>query len=384
MAEIQVEDVYKRFVRSSLPLAREGRARLPGEEQAADATIVALDGVSLTVRDGEVMSIVGPSGCGKSTLLRVIAGLETPDRGRVLYDGRDMANVPPRDRGIGMVFQNYALYPHLDAYDNLGFFFKLRRREREIDPKVREAAEILGVDFRHLLSRKPPTLSGGERQRVAVGRCIVRDPKLFLFDEPLSNLDAKLRSDTRVQIKRLLQRFRVTSVYVTHDQTEAVAMGYRIAVMCQGRIAQVGTFRELYDHPVDAFVAGFFGTPPMNFLPGRVEGGTFISGSLQISLPERLRGRISEGRVVQLGIRPEHLRLTLGESSTGAVGTVEVVEPWPSARVQYVHLRLEGLSLVAQAAQEMPIARGDRLSLALDPERLHLFDAATGRNLAAS
>ncbi len=383
MAEIRVEDVYKRFVRRSLPFARDESARLPGEEQASDAYIVALDGVSLTVRDGEVMGIVGPSGCGKSTLLRVIAGLEAPDRGRVLYDGQDMANVLPRDRGIGMVFQNYALYPHFDAYDNLGFFFKLRKREHEIDPKVREAAEILGVDFRHLLSRKPPTLSGGERQRVAVGRCIVRDPKLFLFDEPLSNLDAKLRSDTRVQIKRLLQRFRVTSVYVTHDQTEAVAMGDRIAVMRQGRIVQVGTFRELYDHPVDAFVASFFGTPPMNFLSGRLEEGIFVCGSLRISLPEGLRGRMSGGQAVRLGIRPEHLRLTPDEGITGAIGTVEAVERLPSARVQYVHLRLGNLSMVAQAAQEMPIARGDRLSLVPDPERLYLFDEVTGRNLAA-
>ncbi|MCS7221372.1 MAG: ABC transporter ATP-binding protein [Anaerolineae bacterium] len=383
MAEVRVEEVYKRFFRQSLLLARKGNGCPLGEEQASDADIVALDGVSLTVRDGEVMSVVGPSGCGKSTLLRVIAGLETPDRGRVLYDGRDMANVPPRDRGIGMVFQNYALYPHFDAYDNLGFFFKLRRREHEIDPKVREAAEILGVDFRHLLSRKPPTLSGGERQRVAVGRCIVRDPKLFLFDEPLSNLDAKLRSDTRVQIKRLLQRFRVTSIYVTHDQTEAIAMGDRIAVMRQGRIVQVGTFRELYDRPIDVFVASFFGTPPMNFLPGRVERGAFIYGSLRVPLPEDLHSRISEGQAVQLGVRPEHWRLTSGEGLAGAIGIVEVVEHLPSARIQYVHLRLEGLDLVAQATQEMPIARGDRLALTPDPGRLYLFDAATGRNLVA-
>jgi ABC-type sugar transport system ATPase subunit len=382
MAEIRVENVYKRFVRQSLPLSRDERARLLGAEQASDAYVVALDGVSLTVRDGETMSIVGPSGCGKSTLLRVIAGLETPDCGRVLYDGQDMANVPPRDRGIGMVFQNYALYPHFDAYDNLGFFFKLRRREHEIDPKVREAAEILGVNFRYLLSRKPPTLSGGERQRVAVGRCIVRDPKLFLFDEPLSNLDAKLRSETRVQIKRLLQRFHVTSIYVTHDQTEALAMGDRIAVMRQGRIAQVGTFRELYDHPVDSFVAGFFGTPSMNFLPGYVERGTFICGPLRISLPKNLQGRVSEGQAVQLGIRPEHLHVTFSEDALRAIGTVEIVEPWPSARVQYVHLRLESFSLVAQVAQELPISRGDRLSLTPDSERLYFFDAVTGRNLA--
>jgi ABC-type sugar transport system ATPase subunit len=289
-----------------------------------------------------------------------------------------MADVPPKDRGIGMVFQNYALYPHWDTYDNLGFFYRLRRREREIDPKVREAAEILGVSFQHLLARKPPTLSGGEKQRVAIGRCIVREPRLFLFDEPLSNLDAKLRSDTRVQIKRLLNRFRVTSVYVTHDQTEAVAMGDHIAVMRQGRIAQVGTFRDLYDYPVDTFVASFFGMPPMNFLSGHVEGDEFVRGPLRIVLPQRLRGLAREGQAVRLGVRPERLHLTAG---TAATGTVEVVEPMPSTRSQFVHLRLVDLSLVAQVPQDMPIARGDRVALAPDPDGLYLFDEETGRSL---
>jgi len=380
MAEIRVEGVYKRFARQTLPIGRQEKTRLPGEEGAAGAYIVALDGINLTIHHGEVMSIVGPSGCGKSTLLRVIAGLESPDHGRVLYDGRDMAEVPPKDRGIGMVFQNYALYPHWDAYGNLGFFYRLRKREQEIDPKVREAAEILGVSFKYLLARKPPTLSGGEQQRVAIGRCIVRDPKLFLFDEPLSNLDAKLRSDTRVQIRRLLNRFRVTSVYVTHDQTEAVAMGDRIAVMRQGRIVQVGSFRDLYDYPVDTFVASFFGMPPMNFLPGHIEGDEFVRGPLRIALPQRLHGLAREGQAVRLGVRPESLHLLAGPV-TPATGTVEVIEPMPSTRTQFVHLRLGDLSLIAQVPQDMPVARGDHVTLAPDPEGLYLFDDETGRNL---
>ncbi|NOZ29121.1 MAG: ABC transporter ATP-binding protein [Chloroflexi bacterium] len=380
MAEIRVEGVYKRFTRESLPIGRKEKAPA-GEETPASSHIVALDGVDLVVHDGEAMSIVGPSGCGKSTLLRIIAGLEQPDRGRVLYDGRDMADVPPRDRGIGMVFQNYALYPHWDAYDNLGFFFRLRKREREIAPRVREAAEILGVDFKYLLARKPPTLSGGERQRVAVGRCIIRDPKLFLFDEPLSNLDAKLRSNTRVQIRRLLNRFRVTTIYVTHDQAEAVAMGDRIAVMREGRIVQVGTFRDLYDRPVNTFVASFFGVPPMNFLSGRIQGGHFVHGAMRIALPERLRANAQEGSAVLLGIRSEHLRLVPGEGGTRAAGTVEVVEHLPSERVQFVHIRLGDASLVAKVGEDMPIARGDSVGLAPDPEWVYLFDEETGQNL---
>ncbi len=376
MAEIRIEGVTKRFARQGRPLLRQG------ETASAPAHIVALDGVNLTVRDGEVMSIVGPSGCGKSTLLRIIAGLEEPDSGRVLYDGRDMTRVPPRERGIGMVFQNYALYPHWDAYDNLGFFFRIRKREKEIDPRVREVATILGVDFKHLLARKPPTLSGGEQQRVAVGRCIIRHPTLFLFDEPLSNLDAQLRSETRVQIKRLLNRFRVTTVYVTHDQTEAVAMGDRIAVMRQGRIAQVGTFRELYDQPVDAFVAGFFGTPPMNFLTGHIEEGAFTRGAVRIPLPSRLRALVREGQAVRLGLRPQHLSLT-ADTTSATTGIVEVTEHLPSARIQLVHLRLEETTVVAQVPQDMPITRGDILGLAPDPDWLYLFDEATGRNLAA-
>ncbi|GAB4520112.1 MAG: sn-glycerol-3-phosphate ABC transporter ATP-binding protein UgpC [Anaerolineae bacterium] len=380
MPTIELIDVHKRFIRQRTLPFRERSDRLPGEAPDVDETIIALDGVNLTIRDGETLAVVGPSGCGKSTLLRIIAGLETPDSGRVLYDGRDMENVPPRDRGIGMVFQNYALYPHWDAYDNLGFFFRLRKREKEIDPRVREAAQILGVDFKYLLSRKPPTLSGGEQQRVAIGRCIVRYPKLFLFDEPLSNLDAKLRSDTRVQIRRLLTRFRVTSVYVTHDQTEAVAMGDRIAVMDRGKIVQVGTFRQLYDLPVNTFVAGFFGVPSMNLIDGHVRRGAFQAGPLTIPLPYHLSVRVAEGRLVTLGVRPEHVGLTAAIEGA-ATGEVEVIEPMPAQRVQIVHVRQGPVSVTAQVPQDMPIALGDQVTLRFDSEQLYLFDGETGHNV---
>lgn len=383
MAEIRVENVYKRFARPVLAPRRGPQERLPGEEAPEAGPIVALDGVSLTIADGEAVSIVGPSGCGKSTLLRIVAGLEQPDQGRVLYDGVDMVNVPPKDRGIGMVFQNYALYPHWDTYDNLGFFFRLRKREHEIDPKVREVAEVLGVSFQHLLSRKPPTLSGGQQQRVAIGRCIIRDPKLFLFDEPLSNLDAKLRSDTRVQIKRLINRFRITSLYVTHDQGEAVAMGDRIVVMRHGKIAQVGTFRDLYDRPADTFVASFFGSPAMNFLSGHIAEDMFVSGPVRIPLPARLRGRARSGQAVRLGVRPEHLGLAPDSEGVAEAAAVEVVEHLPSARAQFVYLSLLGQQVVARISQETLISRGDRALLRPEADWLYLFDGETGRNLAA-
>ena len=238
----------------------------------------ALDGVDLEVRDGETLAIIGPSGCGKSTLLRVVAGLEPVNSGRVLYDGQDVSAVPPGERGIGMVFQNYALYPHMESRGNLGFFFRLRRRrEEEIDERVRLTAEIMGLGFDELLERKPGTLSGGQQQRVAIGRCIARDPRLFLLDEPLSSLDARLRARTRVELKRLLTRFRITTIYVTHDQTEALALATRIAVMRRGRIEQAGVWDELYQRPANAFVAGFVGTP--GIAPGQPPPGHRLRGA---------------------------------------------------------------------------------------------------------
>ncbi|MHB1317750.1 MAG: ABC transporter ATP-binding protein, partial [Anaerolineae bacterium] len=294
MAEIRLENVSLKYHRStfqqppSAGLVRRGytgyqdRAFVERVTAQSDALprgtgdITALEDVTLTIEDGETLAVIGPSGCGKSTLLKVIAGLESPQSGRVLYDGRDMAGIRPGDRGIGMVFQSYALYPHMKGEGNLGFFFRIHKRPtEEMMERIRITADIMGLGFDDLLPRSPKTLSGGQQQRVAIGRCIVRDPSLFLFDEPLSNLDAKLRSRTRVEIKRLLRRFAITSVYVTHDQIEAIALGDRLAVMRVGRIEQVGTYQELRERPANTFVAGFVGMPSMNLVEGysRSDGG---------------------------------------------------------------------------------------------------------------
>ena len=245
--------------------------------------IVALDDVNLTIQHGETLSVIGPSGCGKSTLLRVVAGLEPLTSGRVLYDRQDVVGVAPGDRGIGIVFQSYALYPHMSSKNNMAFFFRMHKREMEIDERVKETAAILGVGFDTLLGRMPATLSAGQKTTRGAGDgCVARDPKLILLDEPLSNLDAKLRTQTRGELKRLLHHFQVTSVYVTHDQIEAIALADRLAVMRWGRIEQVGSYWDIYRRPANAFVGSFVGTPPMNFLPVNVHlDGIDISGIAQ-------------------------------------------------------------------------------------------------------
>ena len=256
--------------------------------------IPALDNVNLTVPDGTTMAVMGPSGCGKSTLLRVVCGLDTSYTGSVFYDDREMREVPPKDRYIGMVFQNYALYPHFEGEGNLRFFFRVRKApDDEADERIRATAEIMGFGFEQLLGRKPGTLSGGQQQRLAIARALVRKPQLFLFDEPLSNLDAKLRAQTRVEIKRLLRRIGITAIYVTHDQEEAVALGDQIAVMREGRVEQAGTFQVLREDPVNAFVAGFLGVRPMNLLDGVVtEGGNVRLAGSEASLPQSVRERV--------------------------------------------------------------------------------------------
>jgi ABC-type sugar transport system ATPase subunit len=319
----------------------------------------------------------------------VIAGLETPDSGRVLYDGEDMRGVPPGERGIGMVFQNYALYPHMESRGNLGFFFRLRRREGEIDERVRVTAEIMGLGFEELLDRRPRTLSGGQQQRVAIGRCIARDPKLFLLDEPLSNLDARLRGRTRVELKRLLTRFKITTVYVTHDQTEAISLAERIAVMRRGRIEQVGTYRALYAQPANAFVAGFVGTPgspPATLLPGKIDGGRLLLPGGHLPLAGGLR-RAAPGQAVLVGVRPEHVTVrAAGDAVAGGslAGAVETVEPLIADRAQLVHVALagsDGVTMTVRAPAEPLWVRGDDVRLTLDPEQLLLFDAASEQSL---
>jgi ABC-type sugar transport system ATPase subunit len=338
-----------------------------------------LDDVSLDIKHGEAISVIGPSGCGKTTMLRVIAGLLAPDQGRVLYDGADMATIPPKDRRIGMVFQNYALYPHMKGKGNLAFFFRMHHREREIDERVQITARLMGLGFDDLLDRHPRSLSGGQKQRVAIARCIVRDPELFLFDEPLSSLDAKLRAQTRVDIKRLLTRFHITSVYVTHDQVEAIALADRIAVMREGRIEQVGTYREVYDNPVNIFVAGFVGSPPINLLATYVDGNRLaLYDGQRFPLPARLEAAASRATSLTAGIRAEHVRVHDLSDTDNLLAQTEVVERLPSEPNQTVHCRTRNWRCVASIPQSQTIQPDQWVRLSFDSDRLLLFDSGTG------
>ncbi|NOG69255.1 sn-glycerol-3-phosphate ABC transporter ATP-binding protein UgpC [Roseicella sp. DB1501] len=334
-----------------------------------------LHGVDLAVRDGEMIVIVGASGCGKSTLLRIVAGLESPSGGRVAIAGRDVTALEPAERDIAMVFQNYALYPHMTVAQNMGYGLKIRGLPRaEIERRVREAAALLGIEA--LLDRRPRQLSGGQRQRVAMGRAIVREPKLFLFDEPLSNLDAKLRVQMRAEIRRLQKRLGVTSLFVTHDQVEAMTLGDRLVVMHQGHAAQVATPMEVFERPADTYVAGFIGSPAMNFLSGRLaEGGRAVAlgaGPLIRFADGPRPGQ--EGEPVTIGIRPEHVR----PDPAGLALAIDLVEPLGSETV--VHGRLPGgEALVVKLAGAAP--RDGALAVALPPEALHVFRAEDGKRL---
>ena len=349
--------------------------------------VQAVRNVSLTVEDGEFAVLVGPSGCGKSTTLRMIAGLEEADSGDILIGDRVVNEVAPKDRDIAMVFQNYALYPHMTVYKNMAFGLMLRKYPRaEIDRRVREAAEILGIS--ELLDRRPKALSGGQRQRVAVGRAIVRQPKVFLFDEPLSNLDAKLRVQMRAEISKLHHRLGATMVYVTHDQVEAMTMGDRIVVMLDGVIQQVAPPLELYRRPVNRFVAGFIGSPPMNMIPGRLEpeggGLVFTNGDIRLAVPPETGDRLRDlaGRPVILGLRPEHLRpCAPGEGRPGAVirAMVEVVEPMGSEINLY--LNAKGVVLNARVHLDREPDVGAPYALDADMGAAHFFDADSGNTL---
>jgi multiple sugar transport system ATP-binding protein len=340
-----------------------------------------LHGVSIEIPDGEFTVLVGPSGCGKSTLLRMIAGLEEIDAGEIAIGGRVVNKVPPKQRDIAMVFQNYALYPHMTVRDNMAFSLKLARAPKAaMDERVARAAEILGLAG--LLDRYPRQLSGGQRQRVAMGRAIVRDPQVFLFDEPLSNLDAKLRVQTRAELKDLHQRLRTTTVYVTHDQIEAMTMADKIVVMNGGRVEQAGSPLDLYDHPTNRFVAGFIGSPAMNFLPGTVEPGGFrAEGGSLWPLPNLPR---EAGRPAIYGVRPEHLQLA-ADNEPGVPLLVQVVEPTGSET--QVHGRLgsqPGALPVMGAFRERVAARpGEPITVIADPALVHLFDRDSGLRLVA-
>jgi multiple sugar transport system ATP-binding protein len=338
----------------------------------AFGTTQILHGVNVEVDDGEFAILVGPSGCGKSTLLRMIAGLENINRGEIAIGGRVVNTMPPKERDIAMVFQNYALYPHMTVRDNMAFSLMLAKAPKAvIAQKVGRAADILGLD--QLLDRFPRQLSGGQRQRVAMGRAIVRDPQVFLFDEPLSNLDAKLRVQMRGEIKDLHQRLGTTTIYVTHDQIEAMTMADKIVVMQGGHVEQIGAPLDLYDRPANMFVAGFIGSPAMNFLKGRIEGGAFRVGGLSLPLPDT-RGA-PEGTPVVYGIRPEHWRL----DSAGVPAVVRLVEPTGSET--QVVAEVEGTRVVCAFRERVLQHPGEILHMTPDPGCVHLFDDATGIRL---
>ena len=350
-------------------------------------TVSVIDDLNLEIRDREFMVLVGPSGCGKSTALRMIAGLEAVSGGTISIGDRVVNDLPPKDRDIAMVFQNYALYPHMTVRDNLAFGLIMRKRPpAEIDAAVAETAEILEIS--HLLDRKPRQLSGGQRQRVAVGRAIVRKPAVFLFDEPLSNLDAKLRAQTRAELKRLHLRLQTTTVYVTHDQVEAMTMGQRLAVMKDGKVQQLGTPLEIYARPDNLFVAQFVGTPPMNLLAATVgaSGATLDTARFALPVPASLRSAVSgrQGARVVVGIRPEDLSAgPNGGRGAGTVDTqVEVVEPLGDEVV--VHARAGEDLLIAKLPPDRIPNAGDRLELAVDLDHLHLFDQQTERRLSVA
>ena len=357
MASVDIRNVYKKFGATEI-----------------------LHGVSVDIEDGEFVTLVGPSGCGKSTLLRMIAGLEGISGGEIAIGGRVVNTVAPKERDIAMVFQNYALYPHMTVAQNMGFSLKLKNAPRdETDKRVRKAAEILGLV--PLLERYPRQLSGGQRQRVAMGRAIVRDPQVFLFDEPLSNLDAKLRVAMRAEIKELHQRLKTTTIYVTHDQIEAMTMADKIVVMHDGIVEQIGKPLELYDRPGNLFVASFIGSPAMNLLEGTISlnGKAEFRGAGDIRLPLGSPEGAQNGEAVVLGIRPEHLKL----SDDGFPVEVVVVEPTGS-EVQVIGRTPGADEIVANFRERHPFEPGQTIRLTADPRLIHLFHAEGGKRIQAA
>jgi multiple sugar transport system ATP-binding protein len=366
----------------------------------------AVNDVSIDVADGELMILVGPSGCGKSTLLRMIVGLEDITSGDMIIGGDRVNDKAPRDRNLSMVFQNYALYPHLTVFENIAFPLRLKKQhsDDEIDTKVREVAETL--ELTEHLDRKPANLSGGQRQRVAMGRAIVREAKAFLFDEPLSNLDAKLRGQMRTEISRMQRRLGVTTVYVTHDQTEAMTLGDRVAVLKKGILQQLGSPRELYEQPVNLFVAGFIGSPPMNFLPATVHGDKVELPFVTVDLPEHVRGKVPEDKLLIAGIRPEYFadasvvdpeKLAKGATFRTTIDVVEWLGNEAYAYIPY-EAPTEVASQLAELERELDsealrtqlivslesasrVKDGEEADVFVDVRKMHLFDPASGENL---
>ena len=367
MAHVQLDNVTKIF---------------PGN-------VVAVKSADIDIGDKEFLVLVGPSGCGKSTTLRMVAGLEEITEGTIKIADRVVNDVPPKDRDIAMVFQNYALYPHMTVRNNMAFGLKLRKFPKaEIEQRVQEAATIL--DITELLDRKPKALSGGQRQRVAVGRAIVRQPAVFLFDEPLSNLDAKLRVEMRAELARLHQRLATTMIYVTHDQIEAMTLGDRIVVMNAGVIQQIDKPLQVYDYPANRFVAGFIGTPPMNFMPGKLvrDNGrlAFSTEIVVIDLSDELADALSgeEGKAVELGIRPENMLSARSRTEEGFRHTlgaeVRVIEPLGDEMILY--LSIENAEFLAKVDAHFQTRVGDKIDVPLDISKIHIFDAETGENIS--
>ena len=356
MAEISLENVFKTY---------------PGD-------VTAVNNFNMEIADHEFIVLVGPSGCGKSTTLRMIAGLESITSGKIAIDGKIVNDVHPKDRDIAMVFQNYALYPHMSVRENLAFGLKLRKFEQiEIDRRIKNAAKILKLD--ELLDRKPNALSGGQRQRVALGRAIVRKPKVFLFDEPLSNLDAKLRSQMRVEISRLHKHLESTMIYVTHDQVEAMTMGTRIVVMKDGVVQQIGTPLEIYYHPVNRFIAGFIGSPAMNFVEGENIAGEFNGNGICCQLSQIQAQNIPEGKIT-LGIRPEDLHIgDVSDIGGEFQALVELAEPMGADT--HLHLETNGLELVARVKPEDNYEQGKRVTIRFAVEKALFFNANSGEAL---
>jgi multiple sugar transport system ATP-binding protein len=341
--------------------------------------VVALRGLDMAVDDGEFLILVGPSGCGKSTALRLLAGLDKPTSGQVRIGGRDVTRLAPGERDIAMVFQNYALYPHMSVYQNLAYGLRQRRTPRpDVERRVRETATLLDID--QLLDRKPGQLSGGQRQRVAMGRALVRRPQAFLLDEPLSNLDAKLRTQVRGDLKRLHRELQVTSIYVTHDQVEAMTLGDRICVMSHGEVQQIGTTDEIYNRPANTFVAGFMGSPPMNLVPGEIRGGcVLVAGATLTDCP-------TSDRVVTVGFRPEDLRIG-GADATGAIpARIDVCEPLGSHVLVHALVDTGGsggegsaTGVIVQAPPGTSYEPGAQIRITVAPGKSYAFDAESGR-----
>ncbi len=349
--------------------------------------VVAVDHVSFTVHDGEFVVILGPSGCGKTTTLRLIAGLETVTSGEILINGRVVNDVPPKDRDIAMVFQNYALYPHMTVFDNMAFGLKMRKVPKdEIRRRVLEAAEILGIQ--DLLDRKPRELSGGQRQRVAVGRAIVRHPQVFLFDEPLSNLDAKMRVRMRAELANLHKRIGATSIYVTHDQVEAMTLGDRIVLLNEGKVQQIADPLTLYHQPLNRFVAGFIGSPPMNFFDGTLEEkeGTlrFVNTFMNVPIPKEKQKNLQAGMNVTLGVRPEDLYHApyRKDEEPSFQATVEFRETLGNEVL--VYYRRDSVQFISRIPPHHIPNEGETLEVYIHLPNIHIFDAETGRNLTVN